>query len=122
MKKVLISGVVLGALVFSGCSSRYIELSKAEIVDIDLMETMIQEKPKCEYERVAIITIDKWKNQKIAINEAREEAAKRGASHFSIDFINVHSDGDVNVVGMGYRCKNFDSEAIRASREAEATK
>jgi hypothetical protein len=123
MKKGIL-GSLAALVMMSGCGYKSnVMISQNEYDSIDENEVIIlmNDKPQCNYEVIAAVTIDQYSGQATAIQEARKEAADLGADYVSINFINTYGDDDIGVAGIAYRCNKQGAVVQEDTQNTEAT-
>ena len=72
------------------------------------VKVLFYEKPNCPFEELGFISTPLMWNQTVAIENAREEAAKIGADFISIQKVFKNAYNDAQVSALAYSCSSVD--------------
>ena len=100
----------------AGCVSHVTMTGKAyQKVDPLDVKILFKEKPKCDYEELGFISTPLEWNQNVAVDSAREQAAKIGADYMMIETVNTNAFNDVSVSAVAYKCGSVNREKVTTS-------
>ncbi len=97
--------LLVSIALLSGCTTTVTMTGKAyPPVEPSHVKLVFSEKPACQTEEIAFISTPLEWSQNVAMNAAREKAARVGADYLVIESVVKNGFNDASVSGLAYKC------------------